>query len=70
MPDLLQFKETIIDVEGGAEHTIGLKFSPVMKTGAAEVMVFINDEEVRVCVGYSLAASLPTTNRQRKFKGP
>jgi hypothetical protein len=45
MPDLLQFKETIIDVEGGAEHTIGLKFSPVMKTGAAEVMVFINDED-------------------------
>jgi hypothetical protein len=31
MPDLLQFKESIIDVEGGAEHTIGLKFSPVMK---------------------------------------
>jgi nephrocystin-4 len=45
MPDLLQFKETIIDVEGGAEHTIGLKFSPVMKTGVAEVMVFINDED-------------------------
>ncbi|XP_052081503.1 nephrocystin-4-like isoform X3 [Mytilus californianus] len=44
-PELLQFKETRIEVEGGAEHTIGLRFAPVMKTGASEVMVFINDED-------------------------
>lgn len=44
-PELLQFKESRIEVEGGAEHVIGLRFSPVMKPGASEVMLFINDED-------------------------
>ncbi|CAL1543175.1 unnamed protein product [Lymnaea stagnalis] len=43
--DLLQFKESLLELEGGASHAIGLRFLPVMQPGAAEIMVFINDEE-------------------------
>lgn len=43
--DLLQFKESLLEIEGGGTHPIGLKFLPVMQPGAAEIMVFINDEE-------------------------
>ena len=44
-PDLLQFKETVLELEGGASQAIGLRFSPVTQPGIAEVLVFINDEE-------------------------
>lgn len=43
--DLLQFKETSLDIEGGGTATIGLRFTPVMQSGTAEILVFINDEE-------------------------
>ncbi|KAJ8319810.1 hypothetical protein KUTeg_001397 [Tegillarca granosa] len=43
--DLLQFKETKFDIEGGATYTIGLRFTPVLKMGSAEILVFINDED-------------------------
>ncbi|KAH9490048.1 Nephrocystin-4 [Bulinus truncatus] len=43
--DLLQFKESLLEIEGGGSHAIGMRFLPVMQPGAAEIMVFINDEE-------------------------
>ena len=43
--DLLQFKETVIEIGPGEPHPIGLRFLPVMQPGIAEIMVFINDEE-------------------------
>lgn len=43
--DLLQFKESILEIEGGASQAIGLRFLPVMQPGTAEIMVFINDDE-------------------------
>ncbi|XP_041378583.1 nephrocystin-4-like [Gigantopelta aegis] len=43
--DLLQFKDTRIEVGGGAQYTIRLSFVPVMQPGVAEIMVFINDED-------------------------
>ena len=44
-PDLLQFKEAVLELEGGASQAVGLRFSPVTQPGIAEVLVFINDEE-------------------------
>ncbi|GFO41876.1 nephrocystin-4, partial [Plakobranchus ocellatus] len=43
--DLLQFKETVINIGPGESHPIGLRFMPVMQPGTAEIMVFINDDE-------------------------
>ena len=43
--DLLQFKESRLDIEAGGTHTIGLRFVPVLKEGIAEILVFINDED-------------------------
>ena len=43
--DLLQFKESRLDIEGGGTQTIGLRFVPVLVEGSAEILVFINDEE-------------------------
>ncbi|XP_005100301.1 nephrocystin-4 isoform X2 [Aplysia californica] len=43
--DLLQFKEPLFELEGGASQAIGLRFMPIMQPGSAEIMVFINDEE-------------------------
>ena len=43
--DLLQFKETSIEVEGGDTHTIGFSFTPVTRQGTADILIFINDEE-------------------------
>ncbi|KAL5014616.1 hypothetical protein ScPMuIL_008886 [Solemya velum] len=43
--DLVQFKENRMEIEAGVSHTIGLRFTPVMKAGSAELLVFINDEE-------------------------
>ena len=56
--DLLQFKETVVEIGPGEPHSIGLRFLPVMQPGTAEIMVFINDEEdkneetFRVTVNY------------------
>ncbi|KAK7093407.1 nephrocystin-4-like isoform X1 [Littorina saxatilis] len=60
-PDLLQFKETVLELEGGASQAVGLRFSPVTQPGIAEVLVFINDEEdkneetFRVTAEYKIA---------------
>ncbi|KAK3594431.1 hypothetical protein CHS0354_000253 [Potamilus streckersoni] len=43
--DLLQFKESRLEIDGGAICTIGLRFVPVMQPGTAEILVFINDED-------------------------
>lgn len=43
--DLLQFKESSLDIEGGGSATIGLRFVPIQQAGTAEILVFINDEE-------------------------
>ncbi|XP_033763322.1 nephrocystin-4-like isoform X5 [Pecten maximus] len=43
--DLLQFRESRLEIEGGETQTIGLRFTPVTKAGSVEVMVFINDED-------------------------
>lgn len=43
--DLVQFKETRLEVAPGATESIGLRFAPSQSTGTAEILVFINDEE-------------------------
>lgn len=43
--DLLQFKETQLDIAGGDSQNIGLRFAPVLHPGSLELLVFINDEE-------------------------
>lgn len=43
--DLLQFKETQLDIAGGDSQNIGLRFAPVLYPGSLELLVFINDEE-------------------------
>jgi nephrocystin-4 len=43
--DLLQFKETRLDLGAGEQTNIGLRFAPSMSTGAIEILVFINDED-------------------------
>ncbi|XP_045161165.2 nephrocystin-4-like isoform X2 [Mercenaria mercenaria] len=43
--DLLQFKESTMEIEGGGTSTIGLRFVPIQQAGTAEILVFINDEE-------------------------
>ncbi|XP_069120570.1 nephrocystin-4-like isoform X2 [Argopecten irradians] len=43
--DLLQFRESRLEIEGGETQTIGLRFTPVTKAGSVEIMVFINDED-------------------------
>lgn len=44
-PDLLQFKESIIEVGSGESHSIGLRFTPQQFPGKAELLIFINDSE-------------------------
>nr|XP_006819889.1 PREDICTED: nephrocystin-4-like [Saccoglossus kowalevskii] len=43
--DLLQFKETKIEIGAGQVHTIGLRFTPSQVPGSAEILIFINDAE-------------------------
>ncbi|XP_033104596.1 nephrocystin-4-like isoform X2 [Anneissia japonica] len=42
--DLLQFKETRIELAGGETCTLGLRFSPSHQSGSTEILIFINDE--------------------------
>lgn len=44
-PDLLHFKESLLEIEGGGSRPICLQFLPIMQPGVLEIMVFINDEE-------------------------
>jgi nephrocystin-4 len=43
--DLLQFRDTRLDMAGGEESAIGLRFVPSTHRQVVDVMVFINDEE-------------------------
>ena len=43
--DLVQFRDSRLDMAGGEQATIGLRFSPCQHRQVVEVMVFINDEE-------------------------
>ena len=44
-PDLVQFKESIMDLVPGQSGIIGLRFCPVTVVGTSELLVSINDEE-------------------------
>ena len=43
--DLMQFKESHLEVAGGATANIGLRFAPSMSAGVVEIMLFINDDD-------------------------
>jgi nephrocystin-4 len=43
--DLLQFKQARIEIAAGDTYTIGLRFSPSMLSGSAEILIFINDDD-------------------------
>ncbi|XP_033642216.1 nephrocystin-4-like isoform X2 [Asterias rubens] len=43
--DLLQFKETRVQIDGGETYGLGLRFSPCQQAGSAEILIFINDEQ-------------------------
>ena len=43
--DLMQFKESHMEVAGGATANIGLRFAPSASAGVVEIMLFINDED-------------------------
>ncbi|XP_077998235.1 nephrocystin-4-like [Glandiceps talaboti] len=43
--DLLQFKETRIEIGASETYTIGLRFTPSQVPGSAEILIFINDSE-------------------------
>ncbi len=44
-PELLQFKETRLELGAGQSHNIGLRFAPTQMPGTVEILVFINDED-------------------------
>ncbi|XP_061760784.1 nephrocystin-4 isoform X2 [Nerophis ophidion] len=44
-PDLLQFKEDTVQIDGGESTTIGLRFAPSRSPGAAEILVYVNNME-------------------------
>lgn len=43
--DLLQFKDTRLDMAAGEMQNIGLRFAPTHSPGSVEILVFINDED-------------------------
>ena len=43
--DLLQFKESELDIGAAETATIGLRFSPCLSGGTAEILIFINDHD-------------------------
>lgn len=55
--DLLQFKESTLNIEGGATATIGLRFVPILNAGTAEILVFINDEDDKNEETFRIAAT-------------
>lgn len=55
-PDLLQFKENIIEVGPGESHSIGLRFNPQQFPGKAELLIFINDSEDKNEETFSISA--------------
>ncbi len=43
--DLLQFKETRLEIGAGETQNIGLRFAPTQTPDSVEILVFINDED-------------------------
>ena len=43
-PELLQFKDSRLELEGGETQSIGMKFAPYMNRGILEILVYINDD--------------------------
>ena len=43
--DLLQFKDTRLEIGAGETQNIGLRFAPTQAPGTVEILVFINDED-------------------------
>ena len=43
--DLLQFKESRLEIEANESKNIGLRFAPCNHAGAVEILLFINDED-------------------------
>ena len=43
--DLLQFKDTRLELPGGESASIGMRFAPTMNQGSVEILVFVNDED-------------------------
>ena len=43
--DLLQFKDTRLEIGAGDTQNIGLRFAPTQSPGTIEILVFINDED-------------------------
>ena len=43
-PELLQFKDTRLELDAGETQSIGMKFAPYMNRGILEILVYINDE--------------------------
>ncbi|KAK2557771.1 Nephrocystin-4 [Acropora cervicornis] len=63
-PDLLQFKEEIIEVAAGESHSIGLRFTPQQFPGKADILIFINDPEDKNEETFSITAQYtPVTSR-------
>lgn len=47
-PHLLQFKESVLDFDGGATQYIGLRFSACSNLNTADILIFLNNEFDRV----------------------
>ena len=43
-PDLVQFKESVLHLEGGSTQFIGMRFAPCSNLKTAELLVFLNNE--------------------------
>lgn len=44
-PDLVQFKETTLKMDGGETTTLGMRFAPCQYMGSIDIYIFINDEK-------------------------
>ncbi|KXJ14289.1 Nephrocystin-4 [Exaiptasia diaphana] len=55
-PDLLQFKDSKIEVGPGQSQHIGLKFAPQQMAGTQQLMIFINDSEGKNEETFSISA--------------
>ena len=47
-PNLMQFKSTVMELQGGETQYIGLKFAPCFNLNHAEILVFLNNEMDKV----------------------
>jgi nephrocystin-4 len=47
-PELVQFKESVLELEPGTSQFIGLKFAPCSTLKSAQVLIFLNNEFDRI----------------------